>query len=355
MQQNVRPEIKILNTVFIATVTIGTIASVNAIVITNIDIQPLSTRAWIICLFLSISLIALFILGFYSTIDQYIKLEFKDSIFELKKYLKVLWFIFGILINLILITSAAFLMIELTKHHLASLPTYHSKLIGSTTAILSMACFIHALFALFSLVIWKRNFNILLKHTSDRELIQLAARGSGSLLELMIFWILFAGGFFFTSLKLSAAINLHSQLLNQIISITLFTVGILNLLMSFMGSHPPCKCSRTIHYKFSCIAYCIEKCLMKKFNIVHHLNYKNKHSSIARGDNINDTQKSPSENILNPPSEITVQQTLSTTQIGTQSISMYQQNKELDDNNQINIEGSQIEQELDTQPKKLIL
>jgi len=270
------PAVKNLNRVFVPTITIGVIAAATNIILTNINIQPMSTKAWLACGFLSASLVAMFILGICTTIDQYFRLgfPFKGTTFELKKYVWVLWFIFGALINITLITSAAILMVELTMHHLASLPTHHSALIGKAAMGLVGSSVLHALFTIFSFIIWYGNFNRLLRNEGRNEstysrqsdMVAIAAKGSGSLCELLLSWMFFAGGFFFTSLKLTNTINLHSHVLDQFIPITLFTTGLLFLLMSFMGGHPPSACSRTMHSKLSYITKGFKCYLDKKFS-----------------------------------------------------------------------------------------
>jgi hypothetical protein len=246
MNKTIRPEIKVLNVVLISTITIGAIAGVTDIIITNLDIKSSSIQAWLACGFLSVCLIALFVLGLCTTFDQYVRLgyPFNATSFKLKKSTWCIWFAFGFLINLALILSAIVLIIDLTKHHLASLPMHHSNFIGEATMVLAAGCFLHALFTFFSCIIWYRNFNRLLRqhnvnnHNHHSKMITTAAKGSGSLCELLLGWMLFAGGFIFTSLKLSGTINLHNAL-NQFISITLFSLGTLFLFLSFIGGHPP--------------------------------------------------------------------------------------------------------------------
>jgi hypothetical protein len=283
MQPVIIPAVKRLNRVFVPIITIGALAATTDIILNNVNIHPLSTKTWLACSFLSVSLVALFVLGVCTTVDQYLRLgyPFKDTIFQLNNTIWILWFISVAIINLAFITSAVILMFELTTHHLASLPIHHSAVVGKAAMVLAGSCALHALFTIFSLVIWYRNFNELLKNAGNNqstnsrqaEMLSIAARGSGSLCELLLCWMFLMGGFIFTSLKLSNAINLHSSFLDQFVSIVLFATAALFLIMSFMGGHPPSECSRKLHLKASYFTKGFNCYLDKKFGREHRLSH----------------------------------------------------------------------------------
>jgi len=272
----VKKGIKIFNSVFFSNVIVGIISGIALLTIINTDIKPMSTQKILICTFIGICLASLVILGGCATVDQYNRLgyPFKKTEFAIKKHTWCILYILGVIVNLALLLAVPTLVLALLlEFNLFSLPINHSYLIKGGAIALAISCFLHVISTLVCIIIWFKNFNRLLarqrSHRYSKQFIKVAVRGSGSLCELLLGWVLFSGGFTISTLKEYKIIRINNPLSLQLLLATLFSLGLLFVFMSFMGGHPNNQCLKATYPKVSCISKFFHCFFKKKFEPLH--------------------------------------------------------------------------------------